>query len=143
LVVQSSSETATRIADALDRMERLVTGLLELAKQGSVIESVDEVELWPVAGDAWASVATADDLTVTVGVFDRGFYVADTGAGIPPDERAAAFERGHSTADGTGLGLTIVQAIADAHGWSIAVTEGDAGGARFEFTGVDRPVLAR
>lgn len=27
--------------------------------------------------------------------------------------------------------------VADAHGWSVTVTEGDAGGARFEFRGVE------
>jgi signal transduction histidine kinase len=82
-------------------------------------------------------------LTVRVGVDADGFYVEDTGPGIPPDERDAVFERGHSTGDGTGLGLTIVQAIADAHGWNLTLAESDAGGARFEFEGVDRPVHAQ
>ena len=39
--------------------------------------------------------------------------------------------------DGTGLGLAIVQAIARAHGWSVAMTEGSDGGARVVFAGVD------
>ncbi|MEF8907721.1 MAG: ATP-binding protein, partial [Haloarculaceae archaeon] len=44
---------------------------------------------------------------------------------------------GYSTAeDGTGLGLNIVEEIAEAHGWDVEVTEGSEGGARFEFTGV-------
>lgn len=45
-----------------------------------------------------------------------------------------------TTNDGTGLGLTIVQSIAEAHDWSIHLSESGAGGARFEFTGADRPV---
>jgi len=38
--------------------------------------------------------------------------------------------------DGTGLGLNIVREIAQAHGWSVDVTESEFGGARFEFSGV-------
>jgi PAS domain S-box-containing protein len=67
----------------------------------------------------------------------EGFYVSDDGPGIPESEREAVFETGHSTAsEGTGLGLRIVEEIADAHGWSVAVTTGDLGGARYEVTGV-------
>jgi signal transduction histidine kinase len=45
------------------------------------------------------------------------------------------FERGHTTADdGTGLGLHIVETLADAHGWSVRVVDGERGGARFEIT---------
>ncbi|WP_049937068.1 GAF domain-containing sensor histidine kinase [Haloplanus natans] len=188
-----AADHLTEADDALDRMERLVTDLLELARQGSVIESAAEVRLGDVADDAWASVATgdadlvvesdgrvtadrerlqqllenlfrnsvehgstsprsqapddsvehgSDPLTVRVGVIERGFYVEDMGPGIPADERDAVFDRGYSTNDGTGLGLTIVQAIAEAHGWSAAVVDGTDGGARFEFSGVDCPVPA-
>jgi len=77
-------------------------------------------------------------VTVTVGDTDEGFYVADDGPGIPPEEREAVFEAGHSsTATGTGLGLAIVREVARAHGWTITLTESDAGGARFEVGGVD------
>jgi signal transduction histidine kinase len=220
-LARETGETAhlDEAEDALDRMEALVTNLLDLARQGSIIETADEVDLATAAMDAWANVATegadlvvetdasieadrdrllqllenlfrnsvehgstdnrtesgdsvehgstdsrraeragdsvehgstdsrsAEDgptdtgLTVRVGPLDGGFYVEDTGPGIPPDERDAVFERGHSTDDGTGLGLTIVQAIADAHGWSVTVAEGEERGARFEFSGVDSPV---
>jgi sensor histidine kinase regulating citrate/malate metabolism len=54
------------------------------------------------------------------------------------DERDRVFEYGHTTAeDGNGLGLAIVTRIVEAHGWKITVTESDAGGARFEITGVE------
>ncbi|GGM55289.1 signal transduction histidine kinase [Halarchaeum rubridurum] len=76
----------------------------------------------------------AADLTVTVGRTDDGFYVADDGPGIPADEREQVFDIGYTTADGgTGFGLNIVRQIADAHGWTLALTEGEQGGARFEF----------
>jgi signal transduction histidine kinase len=47
-------------------------------------------------------------------------------------------EAGYTTADdGTGFGLDIVQSVAAAHGWRVAVTEGTSGGARFGFTTAD------
>ncbi|MFW5938625.1 MAG: PAS domain S-box protein, partial [Halanaeroarchaeum sp.] len=79
-----------------------------------------------------------DAVTVTVGEVDGGFYVADDGPGIPPDEREEIFTFGYSTdQDGTGFGLTIVKEIVEAHEWEIAVTESETGGARFEITGVE------
>ena len=80
------------------------------------------------------------DVTVTVGALPDGdgFYVEDDGPGIPVDERDDVLESGYSTAEGgTGFGLAIVSEIVDAHGWEIAVTEAETGGARFEITGVE------
>jgi len=83
------------------------------------------------------------DVTITVGGTDEGFYVADDGPGVPDDEREAIFDLGMtSSADGTGFGLAIVERIVDAHGWSIDVTESDAGGARFEVSLADRELPA-
>ena len=80
---------------------------------------------------------------VVVGDQPDGFYVADDGPGIDADERGQVFENGYTTSEtGTGFGLSIVQRIAEAHGWDVTVTEGERGGARFEFTGVDRPESA-
>ena len=74
---------------------------------------------------------------IFVGRLPDGFYVADDGPGIDPSNRESVFDPGHTTADeGTGFGLTIVERIADAHGWDVSVTEGRTGGARFEFEGV-------
>jgi PAS domain S-box-containing protein len=78
------------------------------------------------------------DVTVTVGALADGFYVEDDGPGIPAEERDEVFAAGYTTDDtGTGFGLSIVHEIATAHGWTAAVGESDAGGARFEFRGVD------
>lgn len=69
-----------------------------------------------------------------------GFFVADDGPGISKERRSDIFESGYSTSDsGTGFGLSIAADIADAHGWSLAVTDSESGGARFEITGV--PIL--
>jgi len=79
-----------------------------------------------------------EHVTVTVGDLEDGFYICDDGPGIPDDEREQVFDAGYSTAEsGTGFGLNIVQEIAEVHGWETRVTDSEAGGARFEITGVD------
>jgi signal transduction histidine kinase len=78
------------------------------------------------------------DVTITIGTFDDGFYVADDGSGIPDTERDDIFKHSYSTeVDGSGFGLSIVKEIVDAHDWEISVTESDSGGARFEITSVE------
>jgi PAS domain S-box-containing protein len=94
-----------------------------------------------------------EDVSVTVGPLgdssgngsgncpgnNSGFYVADDGPGIDPDERADVFETGYTTSrDGTGFGLSIVRRVAQAHGWTVSVTESADGGARFEFREIER-----
>jgi PAS domain S-box-containing protein len=79
-----------------------------------------------------------DGVTVRVGPLADGFYVEDDGSGVPSEIRSAIFEPGYSEGQGgVGLGLTIVKRIAEAHGWSVALTEGREQGARFEFTDVE------
>ena len=79
-----------------------------------------------------------EGVTVRVGSLENGFYVEDDGPGVPEADRERMFEHGYTTRqDGMGYGLSIVRSIVDAHGWSIAVTESEDGGARFELTGVD------
>ncbi|MFP8956454.1 response regulator [Natrialbaceae archaeon A-CW3] len=80
------------------------------------------------------------DVTITVGRLEAeaGFFVEDDGPGIPPTERLAVLERGTSYSDtGTGFGLAIVQEIVEAHGWTLQITTGTEGGARFEISGVE------
>ncbi|GAB3415643.1 hypothetical protein GCM10027435_12070 [Haloparvum alkalitolerans] len=78
------------------------------------------------------------DVTVTVDALPDGFAVADDGPGIAIEDRESVFEFGHTTdAEGTGLGLAIVREIAHAHGWEVALTAAEDGGARFEFRGVE------
>ncbi|WP_418281316.1 PAS domain S-box protein [Halorubrum sp. DTA98] len=78
--------------------------------------------------------------TITVGELAdaRGFYVADDGPGIDDDVRERVFESGYSGAiDGTGFGLTIVEQVASAHDWTVRVTDGCGGGARFEIAEIE------
>jgi signal transduction histidine kinase len=81
-----------------------------------------------------------EDVTMTVGTTDDvdGFYVEDDGPGIPVDSRAQVFQWGRSTSEeNTGIGLAIVDQIAEAHGWQIHLAERPSGGTRFEITGVE------
>ncbi|EMA15164.1 sensor histidine kinase [Haloarcula marismortui] len=74
------------------------------------------------------------EITIRVVPTPDGFAIEDNGRGIAPDERERVFEPGASrAADGTGFGLYIVRAIAEAHGWTVRATAGEHGGARFEF----------
>jgi two-component system sensor histidine kinase HydH len=58
--------------------------------------------------------------------------VADDGPGIPPGELARIFTPFFTTKPaGTGLGLAVVQRIADAHGGSVSVESAPGEGARF------------
>ncbi|MCS6711593.1 HAMP domain-containing protein [Brachybacterium sp. EF45031] len=85
--------------------------------------------------------------TVTLGVHRRPadrtehgeileVHVDDEGPGVPEHERERIFDRfargtGVTDTAGTGLGLPIVRAIAQAHGGSAHVTAAPGGGARF------------
>lgn len=72
---------------------------------------------------------------VTVSVRRAGqqveFAVTDDGPGIPEDERERVFERFHrvmgSEPSGSGLGLSIVKQIAEAHRADVAVTSSASG----------------
>lgn len=75
-------------------------------------------------------LVTGDDAVLVAEVFVR-----DTGPGIPADQRSRVLERfarGSSAGtpgDGAGLGLSIVQAIAHAHGGTLAIDDAPGGGA--------------
>ncbi|MFD1597719.1 sensor histidine kinase [Halobellus rarus] len=78
-----------------------------------------------------------DGVTVTVSSIPGGIAVDDDGSGVPEADRERVFEYGYTTGEsGTGFGLNIVAATAEAHGWDVAVGDSEAGGARFEITGM-------
>jgi PAS domain S-box-containing protein len=79
------------------------------------------------------------DVSIRVADLSDGFFVEDDGPGIDSAVADSLFEPGESgTAGNTGFGLAIVQEIATAHGWTVAATTGEDGGARFEVRGVDK-----
>ena len=142
-------EEDVRIRADRSRLQQLLENLfrnsVEHGSTSSRTESGDSVEHGSTSNrpEADNTVERArPDVSVRVGELDAGdgFYVEDDGPGIPEEERETVFDSGYSSAaDGTGFGLTIVERVADAHGWEVRVTEGSEGGARFEFTGVERP----
>jgi two-component system OmpR family sensor kinase len=70
---------------------------------------------------------------VIVGAVDGrpSLRVADTGPGIPPEQREHVFDRFHRGGDadtpGTGLGLAIVKRVAERHGATVRLLDGPGG----------------
>ncbi|WP_436929513.1 sensor histidine kinase [Halosimplex halobium] len=132
-------ESTARVEADPERLRQLLENLLVNAvEHGSTSPGAgtrrDAVEHDSAdAGPERSPAPGGSSPSVRVGAVDGGFYVADDGPGVPPDERDRVFDRGYTgDGDGTGLGLAIVERIAEAHGWSVKVTESEAGGARFE-----------
>ena len=111
------------------------------------VTEVDETAV--VSGDANALRILLDNLVdnalrytpaggqvdVSCGQQDgRAFLaVADSGEGIPPDERERVFDRfyrrsGEGVTTGSGLGLSIVRMIAERHEAQVTLTESEASG---------------
>ena len=124
------SETPRETGEAGDSVEHSSTSSRSETddSEGSKIPRAD--------GEAVDSVehGTDDDVTVRVEALDGGgFAVADDGPGFGDAETARLFDYGYTTSDGgTGFGLSIVDEVARAHGWTVTATTGDDGGARFE-----------
>jgi signal transduction histidine kinase len=57
--------------------------------------------------------------------------VADSGPGVPPEERERIFEPFHTRGLGAGLGLTVVRRLARELDWGISITDAPGGGASF------------
>ena len=85
------------------------------------------------------------DVSVTVASLDpqsgggeAGVVVVDDGPGFEDEDTETVFEQGYTTRpQGTGYGLSIVEAVAEAHGWTVTAEDAPDGGARFEIRGVE------
>ncbi len=77
-------------------------------------------------------------ILISVRAAPPSISVADSGRGIPADEREVIFERfvrgREAQGDGSGLGLAIVKEIAGLHGAALSVSSSDRGGACFTLT---------
>jgi len=122
---------------APEAWEQVGTDSATLSVEGGTVDA-DPDRLRELLSNLFRNAAEhgGPEVSVRVGPLDfaDGFFVEDDGPGIPEDERERVLERGFTTdADGTGFGLAIVEQIAEAHGWTVSITDGGAGGARFEF----------
>jgi two-component system phosphate regulon sensor histidine kinase PhoR len=100
---------------------------------GQVFDNLisNAIKFTPERGCVKVSIA-GDGETIVAGV-------SDTGCGIPQGEQSRLFERFFRSSasrdvPGTGLGLTIVRAILEGHGGSIACTSDVGEGTTFTFT---------
>ncbi len=176
---------AERVREAAGRCERLIDGLLTLARSGRELRARDPVDLAEAAGEALvqarreaeplglslaASLEPAPvagdeallgrlvanlvenavrhnlpggHLEVATGQNGRAFVrVTNSGEEIPPDQVATLFEPFHRLAgragssrragdgrgEGSGLGLSIVRAVATAHGGEVEAKALSGGG---------------
>ncbi len=77
--------------------------------------------------------------TVVVGISKYKLFVEDDGPGLEPESLQKLFTPFYTTkANGTGLGLSNVRKIVDAHGWKIGVDSRPGGGTRFEISFLER-----
>ena len=142
--------TPVSLADITEEAgQHVQTDGLNVAVEDDIVIDADRERLLHVLENLFRNAIDHNDppVSLTVGALEAtrtsggasrsGFFVEDDGDGIPPDAREEAFEHGYTSLEGgTGFGLSIVNHVADAHGWSVEITEGRAKGARFEFTNV-------
>jgi PAS domain S-box-containing protein len=106
-----------------DQLQQVVTNLLVNAEQ-AMAEGPEPRRL---------GLATRFD----AGAGRLRLEVADSGPGVPPAIRSRIFEPFFTTKAvgvGTGIGLSICHSIVEAHGGTLAVDDGPAGGALFVVT---------
>lgn len=143
-----------RLGQGIDKTEPIVledsVDSVRRAVENEAVTIETDVDAKPILGSPRSILTLLENLfrnavehggsevLIRVVRLDDGFSVEDNGPGIPEENREEVFEPGYTTKNGgTGFGLNIVEKIVDAHGWQIAVTRGDHGGARFEITGVE------
>jgi signal transduction histidine kinase len=133
LLCRSAELASLRSRDGVTCDVRVPAGLAAQIDPDQVREAVDNLVgnalRYAPAGSAIGVSAAARDGALTIEVADRG-------PGFPPEFLPRAFERfarpdsGRARADGgAGLGLAIVQAIAQAHGGQATAQNRSGGGA--------------
>ncbi len=91
------------------------------------------VKFTPESGSVWVEAIVRGDFVE--------ISVADTGIGIPEDQRQTVFDKFYQVttlarggSEGTGLGLAITKRIVEQHGGNIWIENVPSGGSRFTFT---------
>ncbi len=118
---------------------------IEVEAEGALVMQADRVlierALSNLVDNAVKYAASGGNIRLTVRkgeVGDIVIAVSDSGPGIPAEEHAELFDRfsrgakGRRAGPGSGLGLSIVKAIIEAHGGTISVRSADGSGTTFE-----------
>jgi two-component system, OmpR family, sensor kinase len=148
LARQEPRADSSRVPVRLDELAReIVTELVPLADAGHIDLGVSAAQAVTIAGDPdalrtllrnlidnavrYSPAGGRVDVAVERTAGAAHLTVSDNGPGIPPEERKRVLDRFYRRAgtapSGSGLGLAIVKAIADAHGATVALTEGPSG----------------
>lgn len=141
-------DLATVAADAVADARASAPGHhLSLEVEGHTIVSGDEGQLRQVTANLLTNAVTHTPVGTTIAVRVQGrppgttLEVADNGPGIPDEAAPSVFERFYRadparsrTTGGSGLGLSIVAAIAEAHGGTAEHVPTKGGGATFRVT---------
>jgi signal transduction histidine kinase len=127
IVADVDSERVPVVID-VDRIQQVLTNLLDNAAKSSPPNGTVTVRLWEEGEQAMVSVS-------------------DQGPGLSAELQDRVFDkfvRGRdSNVSGTGLGLYISRQILDAHDGEIQVETGASGGATFTFSLPTAPVARR
>ncbi|WP_174279244.1 hybrid sensor histidine kinase/response regulator [Sphingomonas bacterium] len=121
------------IAADSDQLHQIVTNLIVNAQQAMAGQP----------GLRWLTVATARGPEPRTVILE----VADTGPGVPPEARRRIFEPFYTTkpqGEGTGVGLSFSQGLAEAHGGRLTLAPSDTGAVfRLTMPIDERHLLAR
>jgi signal transduction histidine kinase len=122
--------------------EKKITLTSELDE--NIHANIDREKIKQVIGNLISNAIkfTPENKNIYVRLFGNGKHnfieVSDEGIGIPDDQLNQIFKKFYRVNDdetagisGTGLGLTVVKEIVDAHGWGIKVESNKGKGSRF------------
>ncbi|WP_336344306.1 ATP-binding protein [Halalkalicoccus ordinarius] len=137
LAREGSSVGATRSIDletvARRAWENVATPEATLEIDGDGTVTANENRLVQLLENAFGNAVehAGPDVTVRVEDCEEGFAIADDGPGIAPAKRESVFEPGYTDADGgTGFGMSIIESVAEGHGWRCSLEESETGGLR-------------
>ncbi|SFE29820.1 two-component system, OmpR family, sensor histidine kinase MprB [Actinopolyspora alba] len=151
LVELAREDAPNAVHEPLELVDVVERALSRARRRASEVEFDVRLEQWSMLGDATALERAVLNLLDNAAKWspaggivrvesrrlDAGFAVfevADSGPGIPEEDRRHVFERFYRSTEarplrGSGLGLAIVKQVAERHGGSVAAGEAPEGGA--------------
>ena len=114
-----------------------VTGAVQSSAKGH--SGLLSIALGNLVRNALTYSPKGSEIEIEVLANPAGWKVYDHGPGVPDAQKTALFERFHrgaasdQNAPGTGIGLAIVQSVAEAHGAQVRIEDRPEGGSIFVF----------